>query len=172
MRRNRCFWIGRRPIPDNGRFHSRIRENGPHGETKGTRLKGTQLRLNSVDPAVFTHTGVARGPVRVLSVSSSSRSLTPRATPSTVSTSYPLSLLRLSFLPSSLGRVLRETLFSFFYFLILSSLSFSLSFFFHLSFSYVAEPLALQVSAAPTSREGGVRGMLETSKERNRSRPW
>ena len=62
---------------DNGRFHSRIRENGLYDETKGTRLKGTQLRLNSVDPAVFTHTGGAGGPVRVLSVSSSSRSLTP-----------------------------------------------------------------------------------------------
>lgn len=90
-RRNRSWLADGRS--DNGRFHSRIRENGLHGETKGTRLKGTQLRLNSVDPAVFTHTGGARGSVRVLSVSSSSRSLTPHYALSTVSTSSPPSFL-------------------------------------------------------------------------------
>lgn len=124
---------------------SRIRENGLHGETKGTRLKGTQLRLNSVDPTVFTHTGGARGPVRVLSVSSSSRSLTPYYALSTVSTSCLLSpRLPLVF---SLRRVLRETLFGSFDSLILSSF-FP---FFSFSFPFVAEALALQVSATSTS---------------------
>lgn len=125
---------------------SRIRENGLHGETKGTQLKGTQLKLNSVDLAVFTHTGGARGPVRVLSVSSSSRSLALYYALSTVSSLLPP--LPRSPLVFSLGRVLRETLFGPFDSLILSSL------FFSFSFPFVAEALALQVSAAPTSRAG------------------
>lgn len=128
---------------------SRIRENGLHGETKRTRLKGTQLRLNSVDPAMFTHTGGARGPVRVLFVSSSSRSLRPYYALSIAfqpPASSPSSSSRLL----SLGRVLRETLFGPFDSLILSPL-FP---FFSFSFPFVAEALALQVSAAPTSRAG------------------
>lgn len=59
----------------------------------------------------------------------------------------PLPCLPLVF---SLGRVLRETLFGSFDFLILSSL-FP---FFSFSFSFGVEALALQVSAAPTSRTG------------------
>lgn len=116
--------------PDNGCFHSRIRENQAPKQrnAKGTRLKGTQLRLNSDDPAVFTHT--AAGPEAPFE---SSPSLLPLACAhtslyalSTVSTSYlslssslPLpSLLSLS-LPDS--RFKTDFLFCPFDFLILSS---------------------------------------------------
>lgn len=37
-------------------FTAEYARTGFGGETKGTRLKGTQLKLNSVDPTVFTHT--------------------------------------------------------------------------------------------------------------------
>lgn len=121
------FVIGRRPIRQRLFSQPNMRERAPQRNAKGTRLKGTQLRLNSVDPAVFTHTGEgggAGGPVQVLSVSSSSRSLTPRYALSTVSTSY----LSLS---SSLTRLLSRTrfktdfLFSLFDSLIFFSLSLS-----------------------------------------------
>lgn len=154
--------------PNNGRFHSRIRENGlGYGETKGTRLKGTQLRLNSVDPAVFTHTGVARGPVRVSSPSPLPLTRSHLATPSTVSTYYPPPIPpRLSFLPSSLGRVLRETLFGSFDSLILSSPS--------SAFPFRTSPESHSFYRCLThllvaKGEGGER-MSETWKERNRSR--
>lgn len=98
---------------------SRIRENGLHGETKGTRLKGTQLRLNSVDPAQCSPTPA--GPEAPFE---SSPSLLPLArshltTPSRRSQPPTSPRLPLVF---SLGRVLRETLFGPFDSLILSSL--------------------------------------------------
>lgn len=106
-RRKVCDW--QTADPTTAVFTAEYARTGePQRNAKGTRLKGTQLRLNSVDPAVFTHTGGAGGSVRVLSVSSSSRSLTPRYALSTVSTSY-LSLSSSLSPGFSLGRVLRQT---------------------------------------------------------------
>jgi len=119
--------IGRQPIRQRPFLQPNTRERAPRSKTKGTWLKGTQLRLNSVDPAVFTHTGGARGLVRVLSVSSSSRSLTPHYALSTVSTSYPVFPSPI-FLPSSLSRARfkRDFIWSFWFF---NSFFFSFLFF-------------------------------------------
>lgn len=137
---------------DNGCFHSRIRENGLHSETRRgpgwrepswgwTRLTPLCSPTPAGLEAPFESSPSPLLPLARLHFATPSRRFQPPTFPF-----LPLSL------PSSLSgaRFKTDFLFSPFDSLILSSLSLSLP----LLFPSVAEAVALQVSAAPTSCRG------------------